>query len=148
MDIRPTTLTTALIAFAAAALPSMAADAADLPIIRAMPETKAPPPTKVAVLFAFKVHLPEGRGLAKALLDLGVDQTDAAAAAKVAAGHLGDGHGGCDAKIEISRVMSASGYRLERVSLVTQASKSTIERRSGELTLTGDRASRATARIA
>jgi len=146
MDIRPT-LIIALIAFAAAALPAAAADAADLPIIRAMPETNAPVPTKVAVVFVFKVRLPEGRGLARALLDLGVDRDDAAAAAKVAAGHLGDGHGGCDAKIEISRVMSASGYKLERVSLVAQASQSTIERRSGELTLTGERPSRPTARI-
>jgi hypothetical protein len=146
MDIRPI-LTTALIACAATALPVRPANAADLPIIRAMPETKVSPPTKVAVLFAFTVHLPEGRGLARALLDLGVDRDDAAAAAKIAAGHLGDGDGGCDAKIEISRVISASGYKLERVSLVTQASQSTIERRSGELTLTGERASRATARI-
>jgi hypothetical protein len=145
MDIR-LTLSTALIA-CAAALPVLPANAADLPIIRAMPETKAPPPTKIAVLFAFRVHLPEGRGLARALLDLGVDRDDAAAAAKVAAGHLGEGDGGCDAKIEISRVISASGYKLERVSLVTQASQSTIERRSGELTLTGERASQATARI-
>jgi hypothetical protein len=146
MDIR-LILSTALIACATAALPVLPANAADLPIIRAMPETKAPPPTKIAVLFAFLVHLPEGRGLARALLDLGVDRDDAAAAAKIAAGHLGDGDGGCDAKIEISRVISASGYKLERVSLVTQASQSTIERRSGELTLTGERASQATARI-
>jgi hypothetical protein len=97
------------------------------------PSAKAAPQPKLATLFALKLRLPEGRGLARLLLDAGVNRDDAAAAARLAAGHLGDGLGGCDAKVEISRVMQGSGFRLERVELLTQAGQTVIERRQGEL---------------
>src|SRR4051794_9723963 len=72
------------------------------------PMSVSPPAPKLAVLFALKIRLPEGRGLAASLLQAGVEQDDAAAAARIAAGHLGDGSGGCDAKAEISRVAGSA----------------------------------------
>jgi hypothetical protein len=112
-----------------------AAGAADLAPLLVAPAVKAPPQTKMAVLYALKLKLPEGRGLARLLLQAGVDQSDAAAAAKLAAGHLGDGSGGCDANVEISRDATAGGLRLERVELLTRAGRTIIERRQGELTV-------------
>ena len=124
------------------------ASAVDLPLVRAMPLTRTPPPTKVAVVFALTVHLPKGQGLARALLDLGVSSDDAATAAKLAAGHLGDGQGGCDAKVEMSQVAGSTGYRVERIALATLVDRSTIERRGGELTLTSTQLAQKTARLA
>jgi hypothetical protein len=99
------------------------------------PSAKVPSKPKFAVLVALKLRLPEGRGLARLLLDAGVNRDDAAAAARLAAGHLGDGHGGCDATAEVSEGMDGNGLRLERVELQTQAGRTTIERREGELTI-------------
>lgn len=104
------------------------------PLIHA-PSAKLPSKPKLAVLFALKLRLPEGRGLARLLLDAGVNRDDAASAARLAAGHLGDGEGGCDAKAEVSQAMDGSGFRLERVELQTEAGRTTIERRDGELTI-------------
>lgn len=112
-----------------------AAGAADLAPLLVAPAVKAPPQTKMAVLYALKLKLPQGRGLAQLLLQAGVNQSDASAAARLAAGHLGDGSGGCDANVEISRDASAGGLRLERVELLTQAGRTVIERRRGELTV-------------
>jgi hypothetical protein len=99
------------------------------------PMSVAPPSPKLAMVFTLKLRLPEGRGLAASLLQAGVDQADAAAAARIAAGHLGDGTGGCSAKIEISKPVGTTGFRLERVELTTGAARTVIERRKGELSL-------------
>jgi hypothetical protein len=74
--------------------------------------------------------------LAALLLQAGVVQDDAAAAARIAAGHLGDGSGGCSAKIEISRPTGGNGFRLQRVELTTDTGRTVIERRQGGLSLT------------
>lgn len=102
------------------------------------PMSAPPPAPKLALLFALKVRLPEGRGLAAQLIQSGVDQDDAAAAARIAAGHLGDGVGGCQAKIEISRPIGAASFRLERVELTTDERRAVIERRAGGLSLASD----------
>jgi hypothetical protein len=99
------------------------------------PSAKVPSKPKLAVLFALKLRLPQGRGLARLLLDAGINRDDAAAVARLAAGHLGDGAGGCDATAEVSQGMDGTGLRLERVELQTQAGRTTIERREGELTV-------------
>ena len=91
-------------------------------------------------MFELKLRLPEGRGLARLLLDAGVASDDAAQAARLAAGHLGGGTGpwagGCDAKVEVSRTVDTSGLRLERLALSSADGQTLIERRGGQLTLT------------
>ena len=86
-------------------------------------------------MFELELRLPEGRGLARLLLQAGVDCYDAAAAARLAAGHLGDEIGGCEAKVTISRSLEGGGLRLERVMLLTQAAQTIIERRQAQLML-------------
>jgi hypothetical protein len=124
-----------------------AAVADDHPPLLHAPSLKAVPKPKLAVLFALKLRLPEGNGLARQLLDAGVDADDAAVAARLAAGHLGDGVGGCEARIEVSRGMEGGGFRLERVVLLTDAAQTTIERRQGELALASERATRTVPRF-
>ena len=100
-----------------------------------VPSARVPSKPKLAVLFALKLRLPQGRGLARLLLDAGVNRDDAAAAARLAAGHLGDGSGDCNATAEVSQGMDGNGFRLDRVELQTEAGRTTIERRQGELTI-------------
>jgi hypothetical protein len=95
----------------------------------------APPAPQLALMFVLKLRLPEGRGLAAQLLQAGVDENDAATSARIAAGHLGDGEGGCNAKIEISRPVGATHFRLERIELTTDDRRTIIERRQGQLSL-------------
>lgn len=112
-----------------------AAGAAETAKFLNAPASAARPVPKLAVQYGLKLHLPEGRGLARLLLDAGVNQDDAAAAAKLAAGHLGDGSGGCQATVSISRGADGAGFRLERVQLYTQAEQTVIEWRNGELAI-------------
>jgi hypothetical protein len=100
------------------------------------------PPARLAVQYEMKLRLPEGRGLARLLLDAGVEQNDAAAAARIAAGHLGEDLGGCQAKVSVSRSSDGNGYRLERVTLFTQEGQTVIERRRGELAIASTAANR------
>lgn len=127
-----------LLALGLLAAPGLAA-ADELPPLLHTPSAKVPPQPKLAVLFALDLRLPEGRGLARLLLDAGVDKDDASAAARLAAGHLGDGLGGCRAKVEVSRSLEGDGFRLERVVLLTKAGQTTIERRLGELTIASEK---------
>jgi hypothetical protein len=99
------------------------------------PMSVAPPAPQLALMFVLKLRLPEGRGLAAQLLQAGVDENDAATSARIAAGHLGDGEGGCNAKIEISRPVGATHFRLERIELTTDDWRTIIERRQGQLSL-------------
>jgi hypothetical protein len=99
------------------------------------PVSSASPAPRLAVQYELKLRLPEGRGLARLLLDAGVNSEDAGAAARLAAGHLGDGLGGCDVKVAISRSVGDRGYRLDRVTLFTLGDQTVIERRRGELTI-------------
>lgn len=99
------------------------------------PSAATAPATKLAVQFELKLRLPEGRGLARLLMDAGVNQDDAAAVARLAAGHLGDGNGGCFAKVSIARDSASGGYSLVRATLMTQTDQTVIERRAGELAI-------------
>lgn len=104
------------------------------------PATAALAVPKLAVQYQLELRLPEGRGLARVLLDAGVNQDDAAAAARLAAGHLGDGAGGCSARVSVTRSVGDDGYRLVRVMLSSDASQTVIERRGGELTVASNAA--------
>ncbi len=115
----------------AIAVPAAAANPAAL--FRVAPAQATPVAPRLAVMYRLKVQLPTGQGLARALIQTGVGKEDAAAAAKLAAGHLGDGAGGCLANVTISR--SADGFRLERVALASAAGQTTIERRDGALAI-------------
>jgi hypothetical protein len=108
------------------------------------PATAQAPAVKLAVQYQLKLHLPEGRGLARLLLDAGVDREDAAAAARLAAGHLGDGHGGCEAQISVSRAPDGEGFRLVRAMLTTGVEQTIIERRGSDLTVAAERPTRKT----
>jgi hypothetical protein len=99
------------------------------------PATSAAPAIKLAVQYDLKLRLPEGRGLARLLLDAGVDREDAAAAARLAAGHMGDGAGGCEVQVSITKAADAGESRLVRATLMTNASRTVIERRGAELTI-------------
>lgn len=106
------------------------------------PSSAVRPTPELAVQLELKIRLPEGRGLARLLLDSGVTQADAAAAARLAAGHLGDGANGCSARIAVSRLAGSAGFRLERVTLYTDAAQTVIERREGELAIASQKANR------
>lgn len=102
---------------------------------------------RLAVQYELKLRLPEGRGLARLLLDAGVDQGDAAEAAKLAAGHLGSGAGGCDVQVSISRNLGSSAFSLVRATLSTAADRTVIERHGSELTIASETAARAFPRL-
>jgi hypothetical protein len=118
---------------AVAAFPAVAEPAP--PSLRAVVTHVLPAP-RLATVFELKLQLPQGRGLARMLLDAGVAGDDAAQAARLAAGHLGDGTGGCVAKVEISRPLDAAGLRVERIVLSAADGQTTIERRGDRLALT------------
>lgn len=102
------------------------------------PASAGAPAVKLAVEYDLKLKLPEGRGLARQLLDVGVDRDDAASAARLAAGHLGDGAGGCEVQVSIARSAGSGGFKLVRATLMTNASRTVIERRGAELTIASD----------
>lgn len=96
------------------------------------PVTAAQTSPRLAVQLELKLRLPQGRGLARLLLDAGVDRADAATAARLAAGHLGDGQGGCD--VQVSVVSDGRGaLKLVRAIVMTQVDRTVIERRGAEL---------------
>lgn len=117
---------------------STGALAAEPAVFRNAPAIAGSPAPKLAVQFQLKLYLPEGKGLARLLLDAGVNQDDAAAAAKLAAGRLGAGQGGCEATVSIQRGADGGGFNLVRVQLSTDARQTVIERRGAQLTLTSD----------
>ena len=102
---------------------------------------------KLAVQYDLKLRLPEGRGLARLLLDAGVDRDDAAAAARLAAGHMGDGAGGCDVQVSITKGAGAGGFKLVRATLMTNATRTVIERRGAELTIASESEARKSPRL-
>jgi len=111
------------------------------------PATMAAPAAKLAVQYDLKLELPEGRGLARLLLDAGVDREDAAAAARLAAGHLGDRDGGCAVQISITRAVGNDGFRLVRATLMTNTARTVIERRGAELTIASESEARKIPRL-
>ena len=123
----------------AAAQPVLAGETAQ---VLTAPVTAAAPPVRLAVQYELKLNLPQGRGLARVLVDAGVSQDDAAAAARLAAGHLGEDIGGCQAKVSVSRSSDGRGFALERVTLFTNVDQTVIERRRGELTVASTTANR------
>jgi hypothetical protein len=113
----------------------------------AIAPAKARVSAELAVQFELKIRLQDGRGLARSLLDLGVQSNDAAVAARLGAGHMGDGAGGCEATVSLSRAAAASGYRLVRIRLSTQSGETVIERRSGELAIASQAAANRSLRL-
>lgn len=125
-----------------------AAGSAAQPPRPAIASAKSVPSLELAVQYELRLRLPEGQGLARSLLDVGVDSNDAALAARLATGHLGAGAGGCDVKISISKTAQASAFRLVRVMLLTWAGQTVIERRGGELTIASEVAAHGSRRLA
>lgn len=117
---------------------SSGAIAAEHAIFLNAPAAAGAPVPKLAAQFHLKLHLPEGKGLARLLLDAGVNPEDAAAAAKLAAGHLGAGAGGCEATVSIERGANGGTFSLVRVQLSTDTRQAVIERHGAELTLASD----------
>jgi|SRR6185369_57243 len=134
------------IAACSAFLVACPADAAEDAQFLNAPATSLPTP-KFAAQFQLRLRLPEGRGLARLLLDAGVSQDDAGAAARLAAGHLGAGAGGCTALVSIERSAGTTGFSLVRVQLVTDATQTVIERRGRDLVVASDTAARETPRL-
>ena len=124
-----------LLAVSTLAFPSgAAAEQAPSPLNAiARPGMGAP---KLAGQFQLRLRVADGR-VARALLDAGVRQEDAAAVAKLAAGHLGSGPGGCEALVSIERTPTGD-YSLMRVQLTTDTRRAVIEWRGSELILTSD----------
>jgi hypothetical protein len=114
------------------------ASAAEQAIFLNAPAIGGSPAPKLAVQFELKLRLPEGRGLARLLLDAGVSQDDAAAAARLAAGHLGAGSGGCQARVSVERDAQGGAASVVRVQLITDTRLTVIERRGTELTIASD----------
>lgn len=131
-----------LMVAAAALLSPSASFAGEVAQFINAPAMTAVPAVKLAVQYELKLRLPEGRGLARLLLDAGVDRDDAAAAARLAAGHLGNGTGGCDVSVSVSKAANGSGLRLVRASVMTEASRTVIERRGAELAIASQSATR------
>jgi hypothetical protein len=115
-----------------------AANAAEHAIFLNAPAIGGLPAPRLAVQFQLKLRLPEGRGLARMLLDAGVSQNDAAAAARLAAGHLGAGSGGCQALVSVERDAQGGASSVVRVQLITDTRLTVIERRGTELTIASD----------
>jgi hypothetical protein len=116
----------------------VAANAGEAAAFVNAPATAAAPAVKLAVQYELKLRLPQGQGLARLLLDAGVDRDDAAAAAKLAAGHLGDGDGGCDVAVSVVRAAGAGGFTLVRATLMTNVARTVIERHGPSLTIASD----------
>lgn len=119
-----------------------AADAAETARFLNAPASALAPAPKLAVQFELKLRLPEGRGLARLLINAGVKSDDAAAAARLAAGHLGDGSGGCFAKVSIARDSASGVFNVVRVMLQTEDDQTVIERRGNDLAIASQAATR------
>lgn len=88
-----------------------------------------------AATFEVALQLPDGRWLARQLIELGVSDLDAGEAAKLAVGHLGQDSGGCTAKVVISQPVGGDSLQLDRLTLVTATDQTVLERRNGILSL-------------
>lgn len=113
------------------------ANASEVPRTAIAP-AKSAMPLQLAVQFELKIRLPEGQGLARSLLDIGIDGNDASLAARLAAGHMGAGAGGCEVRISISKAAQGNGFHIERLMLLTRIAQTVIERRVGELTIASE----------
>lgn len=128
------------------ALAPSAVDASE-PARIAIQPLGAPTLPQLAVQYELKLRLPKGEGLARSLLDVGVDTSDASLAARLAAGHMGAGAGGCSVKISFSKTAQGRSFRLVRVMLVTQNGETVIERRHGELAIASEAGARGYPRL-
>ena len=104
------------------------------------PATSAEAPAGLAVQYQLALQLPEGHGLARLLLDAGVEGDDAAAAARLAAGHMGAGGSGCAVKIFISKSGDGNGAKLVRATLMSAKGQTVIERRGAALVIASETA--------
>jgi hypothetical protein len=113
------------------------AGAAETAIFSNAPANAGSPPVRFAGRFELKLRLPEGRGLARLLIDAGVAQDDAAAAAKLAAGRTGDGTNGCFATVSVERAASGE-LGVVRIMLTTDEQRTIIERRGADLAVASE----------
>ena len=113
----------------------MAAGAAETARFINAPAPVSAQAPKLAAQYELRLILQSGKGLARQLLDAGVNQDDAAAAARLAAGHLGDGTADCFAKVSVVRVSANGGLNLVRVMLTTDSDQTVLERRDGQLAI-------------
>jgi hypothetical protein len=123
-----------------AALMSAWPAAGALPLINAPAPIGAPSIT-LAVTYEMELQLPEGRGLARQLIDSGIDQNDAAAAAKLGSSYMAQGKGSCSAKVAATRLPGVDTLRLTRVTLYTASKIVVMERRDGKLSVASERSS-------
>ena len=131
-----------IVATAATAVACSTSAAAEHAVFLNAPAEARSPISKFAGQFQLKLQLPEGKGLARMLLDAGVSQEDAGSVARLAAGHLGAGEGGCYATVSIERSADGS-FSLMRVQLTTAARQTIIERRGSDLAIASDTATSA-----
>ena len=106
------------------------------------PAPIAAQPPNLAAQYELRLMLHDGKGLARQLLDAGVNKDDAAEAARLAAGHLGGGTTDCFAKVSVVRVSASSGLTLVRVMLTTDSDQTVLERRDGQLAIASQAAMR------
>lgn len=123
---------------AAAALMSAWPAADALPLVKA-PAPIAAPSVTLAVTYEMKLQLHEGRGLARQLIDSGIDQDDAAAAAKLGSSYMSKAKGGCSAKVAATRLPGVDALRLTRVTFYAGSKIIVMERRDGKLAVTSER---------
>lgn len=144
--VRARTLSAGALIAGLASLPAWAAGGGQSHFLNA-PLSHARPSIELAVQSEWSIRLPDGKGIARALIDNGVSQADAAAAAKLAAGHLGQDFGGCTAKVAYSRSSDGSAVRVERIKIYTLTSQTVIERRLGELVIASQTATGRSVRL-
>lgn len=115
--------------------------AAELPV-SAAPMTSAAPEPRWAGLFDLKLVLREDQGLARALLDAGVNGRDASAAAQAIAGQPVQRNGACSLTLALSRSTDGTDFGLQRLVLWGSSGQMIIERRHGVLTVVENGATR------
>lgn len=105
------------------------------------PADAAPPTVNPAVSYELNFSLEKGSDLPDLLLEAGVNPDDIAAATRLAAGHDG-GRAGCYIKVAISKALREKTFKVQRVTLLTETSKTVMERRKGELMISASGARR------
>lgn len=134
MNMKRTLKAGACLAAALAVLQPQLATAEESAQLLLAPATSSPPAVNLAVTFELKFQLAQDSDLVDQLLQAGIDPDDIAAATHLAAGHDG-GRTGCFVKLSVSKALNDKAFRLQRMTLTTEASQTVMERRKGELAI-------------
>lgn len=110
-----------------AAAPAQATDGP--PLVR----DGANPPVRIssAAVFEFSVRFEGGRGLSQLLAETGIDLAEAVKASSLASADVG--RQSCVAKVAVSRGPNRASIKLERLTVTTETSQITIDRRGDTL---------------